>query len=132
MSLPEMTELSASQIVLRQNEPFDPPSGRNRVNDFGDIRNGHPPIEEVVGLDEDAHSTRALVEATGGAGARGQASQAARLQLFLQRGADLIRTLGRTAAFRVVIRPAINANKEVALAQRHFVRTPRADGNYFE
>ena len=123
--------LAASQVFVGQHEPLDAATGRERVQNLWHVRERHVPIEEVVGFDENADAARALIEAAGGAGARAEPGQAAHLQLFLQRRANLFRAARRTTAFRIVIRPPINADEEVTLAQRHFVRTPRAKENLF-
>ena len=71
--------LATGEIIVAQNQPLDAPIARQRVDDLGHVGQGHSPVKEVVGLDENADAARALVEAAGGARARAEPGQAARL-----------------------------------------------------
>jgi uncharacterized protein YeaO (DUF488 family) len=70
------------QLIATQHEPLNPAAIRDRIDNFRQVGHGHVTVKEMVGLDQDADATRALIEATAGANARFNFGQAARSQLF--------------------------------------------------
>jgi hypothetical protein len=60
-----------------------------------------------------------LVEATGGAGARAERSEAAYRQLRFQGAMNLLRPAGPARTFRVIFSALVRANEKVARALRH-------------
>ena len=131
--------LSTRELVRIKHQPLDAFTGNERLDDFRHIRHCDVPVKEMVRLDEDADTARALIEAARFTDARAELRQTARRDLFLQRRADFFGPAHRARTFRVVIRSPIRADKEIALAQRHVVnsaiaagRSTRFDENYFE
>ena len=81
-------ESAARQLFVCQYQPLDASVGRNRLYDFGHVRQRHVAIKEMIGFNQDADAARALIETTRLAGTRAEPGQAAFLQLLLERGAD--------------------------------------------
>ncbi len=97
------------------------------------------PIKEMVGLHQDADAARTLVQAARFADARPEFGQTARCDLLFQRRPDFFGSAAGARTFRVIIRAPVRADKKVALALRHAVksttaapRSTRFDENYFE
>ena len=60
----QTTASTFRQIVKRQDEPFDSLTAGDSFDNLRDIRQRDVAIEEVVGLDQNANATGALIEAT--------------------------------------------------------------------
>jgi hypothetical protein len=58
----EKTASTFRQIFGAKDEPLDSLSGHNRFDDLWHIRHRDAPIKKMIGLDQDADSTRALVK----------------------------------------------------------------------
>ena len=119
-------DLAARQILACQHETLDALAARQGFDDLGHVRQGHAPVKEMVWLDQNAHTARTLVEATRFTNPRPQLRQAASGDLFLQRRPDFLRPAHRAGTFRVVIRAPVRADKEIALALRHVVKSTAA------
>lgn len=111
--------LAARQVGGTEDEPFDALTARERFHDFRDVGQRDTAVKEMVGLDQDANTARALIEAARCAGAGFEPGQTPRGKLFLQSRPNFFRTANRAGALGVIIRPAISADKEIALSQRH-------------
>jgi hypothetical protein len=118
--------LPARKIVRREHKTLYAFAARQRFHDLRDIGRSDAPVKEMVWLDQNADAARTLVEATRFTDARAEFRQTPRRHLFLQRRPDFLGPAHRARTFRVVIRAPVRANKKVALALRHVVKSTAA------
>jgi hypothetical protein len=64
------TTLPFRQVFRGKDEPLDPFSAHKPLDDLGHVRHRNPTVKKVIGLDQDADATRALVKAARRANAR--------------------------------------------------------------
>jgi hypothetical protein len=64
------TKSSPCQVFGGEDKAFDPAAAHNPFDDFGDVGDRDAAIKEMIGLDQNADTARALVETTGGTNAR--------------------------------------------------------------
>jgi hypothetical protein len=131
--------LATRQIVRREHQALEPPAARQRLHDLRDIGRSDTTVKKMVGLDQNADAARTLVEAARFADTRAEFRQTPRRDLFLQRCPDFLGPARGARIFCVVIRAPVRADKKVALALRHVVKSPSAGRrstrfgeNYFE
>ena len=74
--------LAEREIAGSEDQPLHPLTARERFNNFGDIRQRDPAIKEMIGLDENADSAGALIQAARCASACLELGQPARRELF--------------------------------------------------
>lgn len=76
------TPSTSREIVGAKNQPLDPLTAGNSIHDFGHVGHSDPPVKEMIGLDQNANSTRALVETARSANACLELGESARGELF--------------------------------------------------
>lgn len=118
--------LATRQIVRREHQALDPPAACERFHDLRHIGWSDTPIKKMVRLDQNADTARTLVEAARFADARAEFRQSPRCHPLLQRCPDFLGPARGARTFRVVIRPPVRADKKVALALRHVVKSTAA------
>jgi hypothetical protein len=91
----EKTASTFRQVFGGKDEPLDSLSGHNRFDDLWHIRHRNPAVKKMIGLDQDADATRALVKTARSTNARGDFVESAQAELFLQRPVHLFRTSSR-------------------------------------
>ena len=91
----EQTKSISRQVFGGKDEPLDPFSGRNRFDYLWHIRYCDSAVEKMIGFDQDADATRALVKAARCANARGDRAESARAELLFQRPVHFFRTSSR-------------------------------------
>jgi hypothetical protein len=62
-------ELSSRQVVGGEDEAFDPVAAHESFHNLGYVGDSDAPIKEMIGLNQNTDTARALVETTGGANA---------------------------------------------------------------
>jgi hypothetical protein len=107
------------QVIGRKDEAFDSLTGYDPFHDFGQISHGNVTVEEVIGLDQDANTARALIEAARLAGPRLEPGQSPSGKLFLERRPNFFGAANGARTLRIIIRAAVGADKEIVLSQRH-------------
>lgn len=105
--------------LVRLEQPLDDlATAEMLVNDLGHVIDGYMTVPNLLGVDDNADSVLALVEATGVIRAD-DLTEAACLQLCLQPVANFGATAGLAAALGVVGRALVDADEHVTLKVRH-------------
>jgi hypothetical protein len=111
--------LTFRQILLREEQAFNSPSLHDSIDDFRHVRHGHAAVEKMIGLDEDRHAVRTLVEAAAGTDTGLQFGEALPEDLILQSLPDVFCAAGGARSAGILVGPVVGANKEIVLALRH-------------
>src|SRR6266699_5666996 len=115
------------QLIRGEQEPFNRLAANESIHNLLDVGDRDAPVKKVIGLDQNRHARRALIETARCAHARLQLCESARGDLPFQRSIHFCRVLGRAASFRFLLGPTSDADKEIAIAlQRGESRMQRA------
>ena len=103
-------------LVRSNDEPFNRFATDESVHNLRDVRDRNAPVKKVIGFDQNRHAGVALIEAARCADTGLEFCESAQGKLLFQRSIHFFRVFSRAGSFRIVLVPAIDADKEIALA----------------
>ena len=103
-------------LIRRNHEAPNRLTVNESIHNLRDVRDRDASVKEMIGFDQNRHAVVALIKTARCADARLELCKSAGGNFLFQRFVYFFRVFRRAGSFRIVLGPAIDADKEIALA----------------